>query len=74
MFVSLCKFFRLRFVFTLFKLSQVVYDLRDFNIHGFNFSFGSILPINVPVVYMARDIMILMWAIFIYDAIGRGGP
>jgi hypothetical protein len=37
---------------------------------------GSILStgINVPVVYMARDLMILMWATSITRAIGRGGP
>jgi hypothetical protein len=29
---------------------------------------------NVPVVYMARDVMILMRAISITSAIGRGGP
>jgi hypothetical protein len=32
------------------------------------------LTINVPVVYMARDVMILMRAISITRAIGRGGP
>jgi hypothetical protein len=30
--------------------------------------------INVPVVYMARDVMILMWPISIAQATGRGGP
>ncbi len=33
-----------------------------------------VITINVPVVYMARDIMILMRAIFITRGIGRGGP
>ncbi len=34
----------------------------------------SIITINVPVVYMGRDVMILMRAISITRAIGRGGP
>jgi hypothetical protein len=33
-----------------------------------------IITINVPVVYMARGIMILMRAVFIMRAVGRGGP
>ncbi len=32
------------------------------------------LTINVPVVYMRRDEMILMWATSISRAIGKGGP
>ncbi len=32
------------------------------------------ITINVPVVYMARDEMMLMWAISITRGIGRGGP
>jgi hypothetical protein len=32
-----------------------------------------IITINVPVVYMTRGVMILMWAISITRAIGRGG-
>jgi hypothetical protein len=33
-----------------------------------------IITINVPVVYMARDVRILMRAISITWGIGRGGP
>ncbi len=32
------------------------------------------ITINVPVVYMARDVIILMRAISITSAIGRVGP
>jgi hypothetical protein len=32
------------------------------------------ITINVPVVYMARDVMILMQATSISRASGRGGP
>jgi hypothetical protein len=35
---------------------------------------STIVTINVPVVYMERDVMILMRASSITRAIGRGGP
>ncbi len=35
---------------------------------------GGVITINVPVVYMARDAMILIEATYITRAIGRGGP
>jgi hypothetical protein len=37
-------------------------------------SWAPVITINVPIVYMARDVMILMRAISITRAIGSGGP
>jgi hypothetical protein len=54
------------------KSFRILDGERKFTSQYYDIFYTSI-TINVPVVYMAQDVMILMRAISITRAIGRGG-